>query len=535
MKKNQSLEALLMLIGFLILICITANAQPPGVQWEHYYGGSGFDIVSSIIQTADGGYIMAGNSNSSDGDVGPNHGYQDVWITKIDALGVIQWQKTYGGTSDDTVSSLIPTSDGGYIFAGETNSNDGDSTSNYGGADCWIVKLSNDGTIQWQKNYGGTWNDSARSIVQTSAGDYVFLGYTSSNDIDVSGNHSANGPADFWMVKINATGILQWQKCFGGFADETANSIIETSDGNFIAVGETWSTDGDVVGNHNSSSADAWVIKVNGTGNLIWQKSLGGSNSDRAQSVVESLDGNYIIGAATQSNDGDVSGHHGINTAYSDFWILALNSNGVIQWQNCLGGFADEFTSGIQKTSDGGYIMIGSTSSSDGDVTDFHGASDYWATKLNATGILQWQLALGGNGYEYANDIKQTADGGYIIAGKAVHPGQGKLANSERGGTQNDDDYWIVKLLSDPLGISNPMADSSYLKVYPNPTTDFVQIVSDEVIQTVEIFTLNGQLLYKNEQTGGFISFQNYPNGVYLIKIRSEGGSNKVFKIIKNK
>lgn len=531
MKKLKIiLQIMTVIMGYTV-----AFGQAPAVQWQHHYGGSGFDIVSSVIQTTEGGYLMAGSSNSSDGDVGPNHGNNDIWVTKIDAYGVIEWQKTYGGTSDDLVFSLKQTNDGGYILAGETNSNDGDITANNGGADCWIVKLSTDGTMQWQKNFGGTWNDCARSIVQTADGGYVFLGYTSSNDVDVDGNHSANGPADFWMVKINATGTIQWQNCFGGFGDDIGNAIIETSDGNFVAVGETWSTDGDVAGNHNSWSADAWIIKVNNSGNLVWQKSLGGSYSDRAQSVVEAVDGNYIIGASAQSNDGDVSGHHGINTAYSDCWILALNPNGIIQWQNSLGGFADEYTSALQKTSDGGYIMSGFTASSDGDVTDFHGGTDYWVAKLNAMGILQWQLALGGTDYEDTYDVKQTADGGYIIAGKAINTGQDKSGNAYRGGTQNDDDYWIVKLFPTALDISNPIANTPHLKIYPNPASNFIAISTPEdvAIKKTEVFDLNGRLVASFDKVlDNTMEVSKLAKGTYLLNVCTANGT-ECLKFIK--
>ncbi len=512
-----------------------AFSQAPAVQWQHYYGGSGFDIVSSVIQTTDGGYIMAGSSNSSDGDVGPNHGNNDIWVTKIDASGVIEWQKTYGGTLDDLVFSLKQTNDGGYILAGETNSNDGDITANNGGADCWIVKLSTDGTMQWQKNFGGTWNDCARSIVQTADGGYVFLGYTSSNDMDVDGNHSTNGLADFWMVKINATGTIQWQNCFGGFGDDTGNAIMETSDGNFVAVGETWSTDGDVVGNHNSWSADAWVIKVNDSGTLVWQKSLGGSYSDRAQSVVEAIDGNYIIGASAQSNDGDVAGHHGVGTAYSDCWVLALDPSGIIQWQNSLGGFADEYTAALQKTSDGGYIMAGFTASSDGDVTDFYGGTDYWVVKLNATGILQWQLTLGDAGYEDPYDIRQTADGGYIVAGKSINTGQDKSGTTHRGGTQDDDNYWVVKLFPSALGISDSIASSPHLRIYPNPTSNFITIGNSEndAITKTEVFDLNGRLVASFDKVlDNKIEVSQLVKGTYLLKVYTENGAESL-KFIK--
>jgi len=532
MKKKLLITNIILILTGNIAFC-----QAPDVQWQGTYGGSGDDLPTTLIQTADGGYIIGGKTYSTDRDVAFNHGSGDAWLIKIDAFGILQWERTYGGSGDDSLASLKQTSDGGYIFAGETSSNDGDTNSNYGGADCWIVKLDADGNIQWQKNYGGTFNDSARSIQQTADGNYIFAGYTSSNDIDVAGNHNINGLDDFWVVKIDSVGILQWQKCFGGNGSDEANAVMETSDGKFIVVGETWSTNGDVVGNHNSWSGDAWVIKVDSSGELLWQKSLGGSYSDRAHSVVEATDGNYIIGASAQSNDGDVLHHHGVDTAYSDFWILALNPNGEIQWQNSLGGYADEFAAELQKTSDGGYVVAGFTTSSDGDVTSFNGASDYWITKLNSDGDLQWQLSLGGNNYEYAYAIKQSADGGYIVAGSVMIQAQGKIGDVDRGGSPSQSDYWVIKLSPDSLNTTSVVTDYNRVKVYPNPvyntlTVDMMGEIANRA--EVSIIDIAGKEIFKGKVNNPIykINMDAYSNGLYFLKYSDENGE-KAIKILK--
>ena len=228
-----------------------------GLQWQKCFGGSGTDWAGSIIQTLDGGYIIAGYTSSTDGDVSGNHGDHDAWVVKMDDVGSLQWQKCFGGSSYEIAGSIIQTLDGGYIIAGHTISTDGDVSGNHGGHDAWVVKMDAVGTPQWQKCFGGSSYEIAGSIIQTLDGGYIIAGQTTSTDGDVSGNH---GDHDSWVVKMDAVGTLQWQKCFGGSHCEIAGSIIQTLDGGYIIAGYATSTDGDVSGNHGES--DAWVIKL---------------------------------------------------------------------------------------------------------------------------------------------------------------------------------------------------------------------------------------------------------------------------------
>ncbi len=345
------------------------------IQWQKSLGGSGSDRANSISQTSDGGYIMAGYSLSYDGDVSGNHGNGDYWIVKLNATGNIQWQKSLGGIDNDEAQSIQQTSDGGYIVAGWSFSTDGDVSGNHGSGDFWIVKLNATGNILWQKSLGGSGSDGAYSIRQTSDGGYIVSGYSRSNDGDVSGSH---GNADYWIVKLDATGNIQWQKSLGGSGDETTGlSIVQTTDGGYIVSGYSRSTDGDVSGNH--GDADAWIVKLNATGSILWQKSLGGSGADGANYIQQTSDGGYIIAGVNSSNDGDVSGNHG----KADYWIVKLNTTGDIQWQKSLGGSNDESAWYIGQTTDGGYIVVGWSLSNDGDVSGNHGKQDSWVVKLS--------------------------------------------------------------------------------------------------------------------------------------------------------
>ncbi|MDR3273636.1 MAG: T9SS C-terminal target domain-containing protein [Flavobacteriaceae bacterium] len=421
------------LIAFSLAGIAAAQTQAPAIEWQKCLGGSGNDYASSIQQTSDGGYIVAGSTYSNDGNVSGNHGNSDGWVVKLNPSGEIDWQKCLGGSSYDSVSSILQTSDGGYIVAGYTLSNDGDVSGNHGnGGDGWVVKLDASGNLLWKKCLGGSDLDGFYEIQQTSDGGYIVAGSTKSNDGNVSGNH---GNSDGWVVRLDASGNLLWQKCLGGSGEDSVSSIQQTSDGGYIVAGHTESNDGDVSGNH--GGGDGWVVKLDASGNLLWQKCLGGSYEDYA-SICQTSDGGYIVAGSTYSNDGDVSGNHG----GKDGWVVKLNPSGEIDWQKCLGGSSRDDASSIQQTSDGGYIVAGYTHSNDGDVLGNHRNTDGWIVKLDASGNLLWQKCLGGSSEDSASSIQQTSDGGYIVAGST------KSNDGDVSGNHGDYYYdaWVVKI-----------------------------------------------------------------------------------------
>ena len=407
------------------------NAQAPAIQWQKSIGGSVIEEATDIKLTPDGGYVVVGLSNSNDPNVLGNHGAFDYWVVKLDATRTIQWQKSLGGTGNDYAYAIQNTADGGYIIAGFSDSIDGDVVGYHYREDAWVVKLNASGTIQWKKSLGGTNVDFASSIQTTSDGGYIVAGSTSSIDGDVTGNH---GSIDCWVVKLDLSGNIQWQKTLGGSGIDYGNAIQTTSDGGYIVAGYSNSTDGDVTGNHGGK--DYWVVKLDATGNIQWQKSLGGSGDDEAKSIQPTADGGYVVVGWCHSNDGNVTGNHGL----LDYWVVKLNAIGIIQWQKCLGGSDYDEVNSIQTTIDGGYILAGLSISNDGDVTGSHGNGDYWVVKLDATGNIQWQKSMGGTNGESASSIQTTSDGGYIVAGSS------SSSNGDVTVNYGNFDYWIVKL-----------------------------------------------------------------------------------------
>ena len=356
------------------------------LQWQLSLGGSGIDNLRSVHQTADGGYIAAGKSDSNDGDVSGNHGYGDVWLVKVSALGTLEWQRSLGGNNEDEAGQVRQTADGGYIIAAVTATvNNGDVTGYHANGDGWLVKVDDQGAIEWQRALGGSGPDGVWAVRQTADGGYIVAGDTESNNGDVSGNH---GGYDAWVVKLDGLGTIQWQHAFGGSLWESGTSIEPTSDGGYVLSAWTYSVDGEVVGIH--GNCDAWLVKMDQTGVIQWQAPLGGSARDEAGAVKELIGGGYVAVCWVTSNNGNVSGSHG----GEDGWVVGLNATGTIEWQKPLGGSGNDRTYGIEQTTDGGFITSGYTWSNNGDATGNHGDEDFWVVKLGAltTGVNEQEV-----------------------------------------------------------------------------------------------------------------------------------------------
>jgi predicted secreted protein len=297
------------------------------VTWQKTYGGAGNDCCAlSTQQTADGGYIVAASTDSF------GAGGLDVWVLKLDASGNVTWQKTYGGAGIDGANAIQQTTDGGYIVAGLTRS--------FGAGldDVWVLKLDALGAVTWQKTYGGTADDVAYSIQQTTDGGYIVAGRTSS---------SGAGGMDVWVLKLDALGAVTWQKAYGGAGNDVAGSIKQTSDGGYIVAG--WTT------SFGAGGMDIWVLKLDALGNVTWQKAYGGAGNDSASStdaIQQTSDGGYIVAGTTSFGAGS-----------GDVWVLKLDASGTITWQKTYGGASSDGAYAVQQTSDGGYIVAGYTAS----------------------------------------------------------------------------------------------------------------------------------------------------------------------------
>jgi gliding motility-associated-like protein len=413
------MKAIFYLLLALLCFIKSAHAQLPVFDWYRCFGGNRGEAGNSVCPTSDGGFIIAGISDSwNDGDVSNSHGLNDFWIVKTNATGQIEWQRDVGSFYLEEARSVRETSDGGYIVAGMASLSEGDVSGSHGAFDFWVVKFSHSGDIEWQKCYGGGQEDFAHSLEFTSDGGYIIVGYTESSDQDVSGIHGI-GPRDMWIIKIGPTGNLIWQKCIGGSGKDDANSVRETNDGGYIIAGYTASSDGDASGNraYLNDNLNYWIVKLNSSGNIEWQKAYGGSRNDIAWSAEQTPDGGYIVAGETQSFDDDVTGYHG---GVSDGWVLKLSQDGNVEWKKCMGSSGEDGLHDVVIADDGNYVFAGYAWAPDGDVTCGFGDTDVWTFKLSPTGDMIWQRSFQGSANDAALSLAKISGDEYIISGNTV-------------------------------------------------------------------------------------------------------------------
>lgn len=435
---------LFIFLYFVIFFCCNTFAQlPTELQWQKNFGGRLADYAGDFKILPDGNFLMFGDSQSSNGDIAGNHGpasTYDICLIKTDPAGNILWKKSYGGTWNEDGSKIIPTTDGGFIFVGSSASNDGDVSGHHGFAsisDVWVVKLDASGNITWQKSYGGSLTDNGSDIVETNGG-FIICAATSSSDGDVSGYHGAD---DLWVIKIDNAGNLLWQKCYGGSKTEGSGTINATTDGAFLLTSSTNSVNGDISNPRAGPTGynDAWILKISTSGTIIWNNCIGGNGSDAIDKVITNNDGTYFLAAYSGSDDLPGSFHN--ESIYDgDGWAILLDKNGKIVWQKAFGGTRNDAVLDAIKTADGGYLMVGETSSADGIVCQRHLESDMWLVKMDNAGNIQWNRTYGGSNYEFSSNLALDAAGNCMVLANAFSS-DGDLTNNK-----GLSDLWLARL-----------------------------------------------------------------------------------------
>src|SRR3990167_602628 len=379
------------ILPFVFLLSVTNPSLAASVGWAATYGGSKSDYASAIQQTDDGGYIVAGGTESF------GAGKEDFLILKLTPDGAVEWQKTYGGADEDRAYFIQQTGDEGYIVVGKTES------FGAGDEDVWVLKLRPDGSVEWQKTYGGTNRDTAFSIQQTSDRGYIVAGGAA---------FSSEGRNDAWVLKLRYDGTVEWQKTYGGTGSDDVISIQQTDDG-YIVAGLTKS-----FGDEKNA---ALVLKLGTDGTMEWQKAYGGISKNVALSIRQTRDGGFVAAGMTTS----------LGAGLMAAWVLKLGPDGTTEWQKAYGGAGTDTAVSIRQTSDDEYIVVGVTTSSGA------GNEDVWVLKLRTDGTVEWQKTYGGINRDIAASIQQAADGGYIAAGQTKSFGAG------------DKDIWVLKLRPD--------------------------------------------------------------------------------------
>ncbi|MEI7897355.1 MAG: T9SS type A sorting domain-containing protein [bacterium] len=360
------------------LFLITSQITTAQNTFLKTYGGLNNDYCTYVQQTSDGGYIMAGYTNNFGAG-----SMEDIYLVRTNSTGDTLWTKTYGGTGQERAYAVAQTSDGGFIITGYTNS--------FGvvNADVYLIRTDGNGNTVWSKTYGGDGLDFGYAVKQTSDGGFIVAGST-----DLG---SANG--SLYLLKIRSNGDTLFTKVIGGTGIDRASAIRQTTDGGFIIGGYTSS--------FGAGGNDFYLLKTTSAGNISWEKTYGGANSDQGNDVQQTSDGGYIFAGNSMS----------FGAGAYDVYLIKTDANGVATWSKTYGGVNSEYGNAVQQTIDGGYIIAGYSASFPGD----------YLIKTDAAGNPLWTKTIGGPVFDWGNSMQQTIDGGFIIGGYTMSFGAGNM------------------------------------------------------------------------------------------------------------
>lgn len=521
----------------LLLLCGITHAQD--VLWEHSYGGKQAEYLLDAQPTADYGFILAGASLSVKGGnkEESNVGDLDYWVWKMNEKGEAEWQKNLGGSGPDFLYSIKNTLDGGFILAGTSESGKGFNKIDaaLGNEDIWIVKLNAKGGEEWQKTIGGPGQDLVKSIVQTTDGGYIIGGSSASpqslkamkgQDDPYGKKDPCRGGLDYWVIKLDSKGKIQWQRNMGGQYNDVLESIIQTHDGGYLMGGYTNSPASIDKAVDNYGAGDYWVVKVDKDGATEWEKLYGGEEDDHLYCVVQSKDGNYLLGGSSASA---ITGNKSkTNKKGTDFWVLKIDQKGEIIWQETYNtGKVDVLTSLVENSD--GTALIGGYAQSEvigqGNKKDKQDINDYIAIKISAEGEELWKQTIGSNGEDLLRRLVETRDGGYILAGTS----KGDISRNKNS-NKGSNDFWVVKLKDRDK--KKKEDKRKMLEAIPNPAGEFTNIIVgfDFTSGTASLFDLSGRMLQQSEVNSRTIplDMSQYPEGVYIVEVKTDKGTDSV-------
>lgn len=471
--KSERLTAALATIALAGLFPATGCAQTTGpleIQWDRSYGfPNSHDILYDVVPAADGGHLVVGCYVPYSASISGSGWHP--WVVRLDAGGNRIWENTYEGSDTDVLLRALPMADGGAVIAGFSNSEYGNRTwPVYGSTDYWLLRVDSSGQPLWDASYGGNNVERGFWLEPTKDGGFLLAGESFS---PVSGSKSAPyyGNGDAWVVRLNANGTQLWDQSLGGTAADDVQVARQTADGGFLLAGSSMSRPG--TGNKRSPyfgpagvalyhGTDMWVVRLDASGNKLWDRSFGGTGRERVWDCWLTVDGGFVLaGFSTSVPAPSPAAGNKTSPSYGgcDYWVVWIDAEGNLLRDRSYGSTGDDRCLSLLPMPDGGWILCGqSTSRPGGTKTSANfGGHDYWLVRIDSEGNQLWDQSFGGSGTEgydlavYPPDQRRapfnaTMDGGFLLAGYSKSPPSGnKTAPLDLGW-----DYWVVKLGSEP-------------------------------------------------------------------------------------
>lgn len=561
-------------------------------EWQKSIGGGGSDLLKGIRTTHDGGFILAGTSNSPKGfQKGTEcHGGNDYWVIKLDANGGQMWQKTYGGIGQDDLQSVVATRDGGYLLAGTSSSSSQSTTpskeggpktglkkeNSRGNTDYWLVKIDSDGNEEWQKTYGGQYADQLRDIEQTKDGGFIVGGYSNSSSSGDKSFDTYGQGGDFWILKLDDKGNIQWQQTIGGDMDDQLYTIHQNADLSYMVGGSSNSQT-----RTSKKGTDLWVLKLDELGEILWEEAYDFGSVDILTSLVENQDGSFLVGGYSPMASDDDEDREGIN----DYNVIKISAKGEELWRRSIGSEGEDILKKLVMTRDGGYVMAGTSN------PEFKGYAHKRMNKKKKSGLspldttkqlagaqkvqeemdnavngaaakvndaVNEQLTAATNNINDAigrNNDSALKVGVNSPVGNLLNPTNGGSGSGKDAGGSNPfenqgpkpgakisrdkkmnfggKDFWVVKLKDK----DKPEHVKTKMEVIPNPVVSYTNVIVgfDFETGTARVYDISGRELQKfpiDSRTVP-VNFSGYPMGVYIVNITTNNGEGSV-KVIKN-
>jgi len=545
----------------LLLILLPFLSYCQDILWEKSYGGQHADYLFDAQPTADYGFILAGSSlsNKTGNKDDDNHGDLDYWIWKMNEKGDQEWQKSIGGSGFDLLQSIKNTKDGGFILAGTSSSDSGFQKGEAckGITDFWVIKLDASGTEQWQRTIGGNGQEELLCAFQTKDGGYILGGSSGSNPPSVihtkqdeksiatnkadlfNKSEKSRGNMDYWVVKLNNEGNIEWQKTYGGKYADLLRSMEQTTDNGYILAGYSSSPISGDKTDANKGVGDYWIIKINDTGEIQWQNTYGAEGDDQPYVIHQTNDGGYIVGGNSNSKNA-LTTQGGIVGNGTDFWVLKLDTEGGVIWSKTYDFGKTDILTSLVENKDNTYLIGGHAKTESGQSVvnklakatgaskEKDGIDDYIALKIDDKGEEIWKKTIGSAGEDILRKLIETRDGGYLMAGTS-NSSSSKDKNSNIG----SNDFWVVKL-KDKTKIEKVKAS---IEAIPNPVKTYTNVIVgyDFKSGTATVVDISGRILqeFSIESRTVPVDLSNYAEGIYIINIKTDVKTESV-KVIKS-